>query len=919
MASVESVPAYMLPGVPVVQPAHLEGDPTLATEVLPGPPSLISVQQAGQPRKDHRKTVAVFSYLPSSDPGTTYSGHLASPMASTTEVDGSRRKRARLDKGTATSRAQRASARNLSANAPASDPPAPQEAMASSSYQIPDSDLVSMAVDTDDLTLSRSNSLPNGEDAVASSNLRSTQPHKRDKGKGRERDPVVRIKEEPSVVTLSMSDPALLTNEDHCSSCRSLGSLVYCDGCPRAFHLWCLDPPMDASELPQGDARWFCPACTLQRKPPPKPPASLKFMAPVIEHLQTTLPAEYQLPNDIRAHFKDVATGPRGTYVDSSEVKAPRLNRHGQLEDRDPYRLKDRNGDPVLCFRCGTSALPPSLVASAPVAKRPRRETSSSSYSETGRSIISCDYCHLHWHLDCVDPPLSFMPPWGKKWMCPNHADRVIQPKRRIPKANAVPIDITRPHQYNNGNIEIIQPEIPVPPPHKVPVDEVLINGRRYRIPEKIITLDFWNKVSRNRGFMEEHSEDGSAVSSPLSSLSSLPEDDDAPMLDPSAPLFSMEDIEVALLLSGLQLRRKKTAHRQEPVQTVEVPSLVDLRKRQKSDGVVAMNPSSPDHQPQLSVNGVAKLSAQPPAKPPAPTESSAPASATPVANSSRPRRTAAPRERNGTRSQARRKARVDDADYVPVASSRPSRSVDRKGKKTEDTSDQSIHPQALQEVNGTSSDAQREVAPENFKQAEQGSAPTSISARPRRQRQSSRRRLSPVPLVNAPALAPPSAPAPTLVSVPVHAGGSQKTKDESEEPETPLSALRPRFSANFGSRKRPATPHKDPQPPQKKRRSPSPPPNGTKAISTPGPSTTKPAESSTPSLKIRLPRLGSLNMPSISALPPPPTSEPRGALTRGRGSKRRDVTSVTQRRSTRRQTSTTSASLKETSVSSEA
>ncbi|KAF9818920.1 hypothetical protein IEO21_02458 [Rhodonia placenta] len=845
MASVESVPAYMLPGVPVVQPAHLEGDPTLATEVLPGPPSLISVQQAGQPRKDHRKTVAVFSYLPSSDPGTTYSGHLANP-------------------------------------------PAPQEAMASSSYQIPDSDLVSMAVDTDDLTLSRSNSLPNGEDAVASSNLRSTQPHKRDKGKGRERDPVVRIKEEPSVVTLSMSDPALLTNEDHCSSCRSLGSLVYCDGCPRAFHLWCLDPPMDASELPQGDARWFCPACTLQRKPPPKPPASLKFMAPVIEHLQTTLPAEYQLPNDIRAHFKDVATGPRGTYVDSSEVKAPRLNRHGQLEDRDPYRLKGRNGDPVLCFRCGTSALPPSLVASAPVAKRPRRETSSSSYSETGRSIISCDYCHLHWHLDCVDPPLSFMPPWGKKWMCPNHADRVIQPKRRIPKANAVPIDITRPHQYNNGNIEIIQPEIPVPPPHKVPVDEVLINGRRYRIPEKIITLDFWNKVSRNRGFMEEHSEDGSAVSSPLSSLSSLPEDDDAPMLDPSAPL-----------------------------------------KRQKSDGVVAMNPSSPDHQPQLSVNGVAKVRsdsvivltsrAHVAAKPPAPTESSAPASATPVANSSRPRRTAAPRERNGTRSQARRKARVDDADYVPVASSRPSRSVDRKGKKTEDTSDQSIHPQALQEVNGTSSDAQREVAPENFKQAEQGSAPTSISARPRRQRQSSRRRLSPVPLVNAPALAPPSAPAPTLVSAPVHAGGSQKTKDESEEPETPLSALRPRFSANFGSRKRPATPHKDPQPPQKKRRSPSPPPNGTKAISTPGPSTTKPAESSTPSLKIRLPRLGSLNMPSISALPPPPTSEPRGALTRGRGSKRRDVTSVTQRRSTRRQTSTTSASLKETSVSSEA
>lgn len=27
-------------------------------------------------------------------------------------------------------------------------------------------------------------------------------------------------------------------------------------------------------------------------------------------------------------------------------------------------------------------------------------------------------------------------------------------------------------------------------------VDEVLINGRRYRVPERIVVLDFWNKVS---------------------------------------------------------------------------------------------------------------------------------------------------------------------------------------------------------------------------------------------------------------------------------------------------------------------------------------------------------------------------------------------------------------------------------------
>lgn len=77
------------------------------------------------------------------------------------------------------------------------------------------------------------------------------------------------------------------------------------------------------------------------------------------------------------------------------------------------------------------------------------------------------------------------------------------QPKRRIPRANATPIEITKPRQWNNGSIEIIQAEIGPPPApqaqDKLNVDEVLINGRRYRVPERIITLDFWDKVARNR------------------------------------------------------------------------------------------------------------------------------------------------------------------------------------------------------------------------------------------------------------------------------------------------------------------------------------------------------------------------------------------------------------------------------------
>lgn len=98
MASVVSVPAYMLPGVPVAQPPHLEGDPSLATEILPGPPSLASVQQVTN-KRDPKKPGSYVSYLPTSDPGSTYGGLAVGTPLSTAGSEEPRRKRARTDKG----------------------------------------------------------------------------------------------------------------------------------------------------------------------------------------------------------------------------------------------------------------------------------------------------------------------------------------------------------------------------------------------------------------------------------------------------------------------------------------------------------------------------------------------------------------------------------------------------------------------------------------------------------------------------------------------------------------------------------------------------------------------------------------------------------------------------------------------------
>ena len=99
MASVEGLPACLFAAPTVIQPPHLEGDPALATEILPGPPPLASVQQLAHPKKDHKKATVALSYLPTSDPGTTYGANAVSSMATAAEVDGPRRKRARLEKG----------------------------------------------------------------------------------------------------------------------------------------------------------------------------------------------------------------------------------------------------------------------------------------------------------------------------------------------------------------------------------------------------------------------------------------------------------------------------------------------------------------------------------------------------------------------------------------------------------------------------------------------------------------------------------------------------------------------------------------------------------------------------------------------------------------------------------------------------
>jgi hypothetical protein len=260
MATTASIPPYMLPGVTVQQPSHLEGDANLATEILPGPPSISSVQQAAQ-KRDPRKPTTVFSYLPPGDPGSTYSGIMHGTLIGQEPQDGPRTKRSRVDKGcvfyrspsftrltlfplcypplvlamvqqpyclplrvspcsssprqrTASGRAQRASARNQngatlavplestsSADGPAQFHPGPSPMETDSLPGVPE----------DEPSLSRSNSSLNLHDLpVPPSHGRIK---RKDKGKGKEVDSSsVKVKEEPKSGFLPSPDPTSASN-----------------------------------------------------------------------------------------------------------------------------------------------------------------------------------------------------------------------------------------------------------------------------------------------------------------------------------------------------------------------------------------------------------------------------------------------------------------------------------------------------------------------------------------------------------------------------------------------------------------------------------------------------------------------------------------------------------------------------------
>jgi len=263
-------------------------------------------------------------------------------------------------------------------------------------------------------------------------------------------------------------------NNEHCETCNGAGHFICCDGCPRSFHFACINPPMDIDELPgtmgDEDDKWYCKVCKTEKETLKSEPLSngknsgikskekakansngkgVARFQPLFTYIEETNPTIFALPLEIRNYFKGVATAADGSYVDSNMLRPLKINRLGVVEERDPLRLKDKNGKLILCFRCGESALPSDRPsgqgkrANQPRRSSPRKATDQQKVKDTAdadhigwRKIISCDFCALHWHLDCLEPPMASMPSLSRKWMCPTHVDHAVRTER-VPKSIA--------------------------------------------------------------------------------------------------------------------------------------------------------------------------------------------------------------------------------------------------------------------------------------------------------------------------------------------------------------------------------------------------------------------------------------------------------------------------------------------------
>jgi PHD-finger/ELM2 domain len=133
---------------------------------------------------------------------------------------------------------------------------------------------------------------------------------------------------------------------DECSICQKQGFLIVCDRCINAFHLRCLDPPLEERDIPDGG--WYCPECASQLPVPtlllnravPRKPRGASSVAPTRMLLRSTQKgrAGGSRPGNDR-HSKS-------TPVPSSRSKPALEKKRSRESDSDESTVSDSDSGP---------------------------------------------------------------------------------------------------------------------------------------------------------------------------------------------------------------------------------------------------------------------------------------------------------------------------------------------------------------------------------------------------------------------------------------------------------------------------------------------------------------------------------------------------------------------------------------------
>ncbi|KAL2123313.1 hypothetical protein VTJ04DRAFT_3768 [Mycothermus thermophilus] len=326
-------------------------------------------------------------------------------------------------------------------------------------------------------------------------------------------------------------------NDDYCSSCGGNGELLCCDGCTRSFHFSCVDPPIQNPGVSDMPEEWFCNVCRARRDPAHLPVRTGAF-GMLLEKLDTRNASAFRLPASVRERFEGVRTGPDGEYEEVTQPVKPTRKKKADEELGPDFftRLRDADGNPVICHGCQRGS------------------------SADRALIIPCSSCGLHWHLDCLDPPMA-QPPVLRTWKCPLHTDELLSklpaqlaPAHRFRKIKDAPVIrpvFTRGYA-NNGYIDVDFDDTPDESGWR----DIESFGRVVRLSEKGIKLDFLSRLREQR-----QAAAAAAAAAAKQAETPKPAIEPAPAPLPAQPLrtldqVSLEEQQVALTLTSLAQQR---------------------------------------------------------------------------------------------------------------------------------------------------------------------------------------------------------------------------------------------------------------------------------------------------------------------------------------------------------------------------